>query len=90
MESDFSADLISHNYKGTSYEDSLKEIAESGLFKDIGIIVSKDVYVSDSSQTFYADYVNKEYYERLFGDDPEVSYEELAETGGYILIIQYR
>ena len=85
MESDFSADLISHNYKGTSYEDNLKEIAESGLFKDIGIIVSKDVYVSDSSQTFYTDYVNKEYYERLFGDDPEVSYEELAETGGYIL-----
>lgn len=82
---DFLAELISDNYKGTTYEDSLKEIAESGLFKDIGIIVSKDVYVSDSSQTFYADYVNKEYYERLFGDDPEVSYEELAETGGYIL-----
>lgn len=82
---DFLAELISDNYKGTTYEDSLKEIAESGLFKDIGITISKDVYVPDSSQTFFAEYVDKTAYERLFGSDPGISYEELVKTGGYIL-----
>lgn len=67
-------------------EDPEKQLADSGLFRDIRISECVTFNTDKSSLSLAAvEYVNEEEYKALFGNDPPVSYEELVSSGGYIL-----
>ena len=77
---------------GVTYESVIEELEGSGLFRDISQRRIEEVNICDptnqhygSEFNCYAEYVNREGYKRLFGDNVPVSYDELAEKGGYII-----
>ena len=84
-DADFLADLTEDPSQGISYEDGLREIEESGMFRDIGVSILQKVRLPDSEHTYYVEYLNKTWYEKYYGESSPVSYEELVRTGGYIL-----
>ncbi|MBO4877124.1 MAG: FtsX-like permease family protein [Ruminococcus sp.] len=81
---DFTASRENGTFSATEATEKL--LGESGLFKDIGVGVSVNIYArnGDFKDWLNVLYVNKTQYERMFGEDPPVSYEELAAAGGYI------
>lgn len=86
FECDFVAESISYNFQGSSYDHALKELEKSGLFKDVELCItcmnkSADPELKTAAVTCY---VNKAYYDHIFGDNAPVSYEELAHSGEYI------
>ena len=82
---DFYADLVDNPYAGITYEDGIREISESGLFRDIGFSVTESIRIPDNQHSYYVEYLNKEEFEHRFSKDSTISYEELVSTGGYIL-----
>lgn len=81
---DFSA-AIGNRMKGISAEAAAQELADSGLFKDIGISQAQNLWTEDGENCCSAVYVNREAYAQIFGDNQPVSYDELVRTGGYIV-----
>ena len=71
--------------RGITYEDGIRDIEESGLFCDIGIEVTQTVKLEGDAHVYYVNYLNKEMFEKRFGDSAPVSYETLVRTGGYLL-----
>lgn len=82
---DFYVDLIDDPYSKISYEDGIREIEESGMFRDIGVSVVESIKIPDIKHSFYIEYINKEEFYQRFSEDSTISYEELVNTGGYIL-----
>ncbi len=81
---DFSA-AIGNRMKGISAEAAAQELADSGLFKDIGISQAQNLWTADGENCCSAVYVNREAYAQIFGDNQPVSYDELVRTGGYVM-----
>ena len=69
------------------YRAALNKLEESGLFADIpfSLNISAYYYLSDTHNGAYIEYYNRKSYNDLFGSDPPVSYDELAESGRYII-----
>lgn len=84
MSYDYSAD-IGNNNRDVSFEDSVQQLADSGLFKDISVEVMEQYSLEDSKQKLIVRYLNREAYAEYFGDGTPVSYDELVRTGGYVL-----
>lgn len=82
---DFYAELVDDPSKGITYEDGIRDIEESGLFRDIGVYATESIRLSDTRHSCIVQYVNKEEFRRIFSKDSPISYEELVRTGGYIL-----
>lgn len=82
---DFVVEPVDDPYSGTVSEDGMRDIQNSGMFRDISISTMQPYSIPDLNHNFYVEYVNKEAYRLMFGDDPPVSYEELVRTGGYVL-----
>ena len=70
--------------RGISYTEALEPLNESGLFDHITFSVSEGFQSTESGDTVYIDYVNREEYTQLFGADAPVSYDELVSSGGYV------
>ena len=83
------------------YRDELEAIEQSGYFKNINLSFTKfaycvnDINVPGISKwdfdgtlkvTTFIEYFDKYGYETLFGGEPPVPYEELSESGKYIII----
>ncbi len=84
MSYDYSAD-IGNNNRDVSFEDSVQQLADSGLFKDISVEVMEQYSLEDSKQKLIVRYLNREAYAEYFGGSTSVSYDELVRTGGYVL-----
>ena len=82
---DFSAMLYTDPDSGKTYEDSAKVLADSGLFKNIGISVTEQIQLAEYKSGHMIRYVSEEEYRRLFGSEAPVSYAELARSGGYLI-----
>ena len=83
---DFEFQLRADSNTGRTFEDSLKEVEDSGLFEHIGVTVWESVRqeaLKDDGGC-YIEYINKEEYDRRFGERTSVSYEELADARGYL------
>ena len=88
---DFIAANCNYNFTGTSYEEAFIEIEDSGLFKDTKICIIEMNHFKDQNYKTPAVtcYVNKAYYDHLYGGNSPVSYEELARSGDYILNLSW-
>ncbi len=84
---DFIAANYSYNFKGNSYEETIKELEDSRLFKDTEVcIIEMNHFKNQEFRTAAVTcYVNKAYYDHMFGENAPVSYEELARSGDYII-----
>ncbi|MBQ5337965.1 MAG: ABC transporter permease, partial [Oscillospiraceae bacterium] len=80
---DFAAE-IGNRIIGVSYAEAEQALADSGLFTNIGVEVT-ELYALDSDKARHlVRYLNREAYERIFGNSAPVSYDELVRTGGYL------
>ena len=70
--------------KGINYTEAIEPLTESGLFDHIAFSVEESFQSTESGDTVYIDYVNREEYTQLFGADAPVSYDELISSGGYV------
>ena len=84
-DADFMVGLTEDHAKGITYEDGLREITDSGMFRNIGVNILQQVKRPDAERTYYVEYLNKEWFEKYYGESSPVSYEELVRTGGYVL-----
>ena len=88
--SDFDINYIIENDDPFGYLKPVRKLEESGLFANIGYTVSEWGSLSEPDSSGYRLSANVAYYSKaayndLFNGDPPVSYEELTESGGYIL-----
>ncbi len=83
MDFDFTAEI--RNNHEVKFEDNVQQLADSGLFKDIGVEVMAYYSLEGSKQRRMVHYLNREAYEQHFGSSAPVSYDELVRTGGYVL-----
>lgn len=81
---DFAAE-IGNRIIGVSYKEAGQELADSGLFKNIGFEVTEIYALDTGKKGGLVRYLNREAYERIWGDSAPVSYDELVRTGGYLL-----
>lgn len=96
VQSDFTVRLFySENDPPLSYHKDLNALKECGLFNDVSfsLCVTGDGYYTppESADTddirdiwLVVTYCDRNAYNNLFGNNPPVSYDELAESGGYI------
>lgn len=67
-------------------KDKVSDLEESGLFKDVGISDIKFVKLEKNSrESFFVEFMNKAAFDKLFEGSLSVSYEELVETGGFVV-----
>ena len=78
------------------YRSALDTIEDSSYFKnvDFNILEGGECYDYDTENTDIDSYVNvyvqyycRDSYNKLFGGEPPISYDDLTEQGGYILLI---
>lgn len=95
VQSDFTVRLFySENDPPLSYRKDLNALKECGLFNDVffslgvtgtGYYTPESVDTDDiESISLVVTYCDRNAYNSLFGNNPPVSYDELAESGGYI------
>jgi putative ABC transport system permease protein len=77
--------LLGNSIKGISSETAAHELENSGLFKNIAVIHTDQLITADEENSCVVEYVNREAYSQIFGDDPPVSYDELVSSGGYVV-----
>lgn len=76
--------------KPTAYTEGVKQLSDTGYFKNIEYEILQfgrtSFADSEKEKVIYISYINRTLYERLFGENPEVSYDELTKSGGGILM----
>lgn len=92
IESTISADYdLAVTFKGNSgqertYKEAAKALEESGYFRDIDIIITEKCQTADDEAvSFSVCYVNRTAYERLFGKNAPIGFDELEGSGGYVI-----
>lgn len=76
----------------TAFAEGIKMLEDTGYFKNFDHIIPKRVKLHDEAveegdrQTLFVYYVSRTSYQRLFGDKPEISYDELTKSGGGVLL----
>ncbi|MCR4644630.1 MAG: alpha/beta fold hydrolase [Oscillospiraceae bacterium] len=84
-DADFMVSLTEVQAKGITYEDGLREITDSGMFRNVAVNVLQQVKLPEDDRIYYVEYLNKEWFGKYYGESSPVSYEELVRTGGYVL-----
>ena len=92
IESTISADYdLAVTFKGNSgqertYKEAAEAMEESGYFRDIDIIITEKCQTADDDAvSFSVCYVNRTAYERLFGKNAPIGFDELEGSGGYVI-----
>ena len=69
-----------------TYKEAAEAMEQSGYFCDINIIITEKCSTAeDDPKSLSVCYVNRTAYERLFGKDAPVNYDELEGSGGYVI-----
>ena len=77
-DADFMVSLTEDQAKGITYEDGLREITDSGMFRNVAVNVLQQVKLPEDDRTYYVEYLNKEWFGKYYGESSPVSYEELV------------
>ncbi|MBQ5339061.1 MAG: FtsX-like permease family protein [Oscillospiraceae bacterium] len=76
----------------TAFAEGIKLLEDTGFFKNFDHIIQKRVKLHDEAveedkrPTVHVYYVSRTSYQRLFGEKPEISYDELTKQGGGVLL----
>lgn len=76
----------------TAFAEGIKLLEDTGFFKNFDHIIQKRVKLHDEAveedkrPTVHVYYVSRTTYQRMFGDKPEISYDELTKSGGGVLL----
>ncbi len=83
--------LYSPTARGYDYRDSIERLENSPCFENVLFEHHRYDYAKDSSDIPLAmvrvSYLNADAYSRYFKGDPPISYEELSESGGHMLVL---
>lgn len=86
---DLEIDINGDPYDHRAYREGLQLIRDSGYFTDIDFMLGNmGVFDPDSEEKriVFAYYYSEESYDRLFGGEPPMSYEELSAQDGFLLL----
>lgn len=73
----------------TAFTEGLKQLEDTGYFTNIEHYIMEQAHLEmaeENEEVIYIGYVNRAIYERMFGGNPEISYDALTKTGGGILM----
>ncbi len=89
---DFNMGLQEDPEAGIQLMDGVRVLEDSGLFQRVEITAlqwytTDYMWEDDHQDIIYALYCNPGQYRRILGDHPAVSYEDLAQSRGYVLVI---
>lgn len=92
VDSDFELQLNMYDITGTNFQsptafpEGIRQLEETGYFKNIEHEIFKFGRLTDNSESLYVFYINRTLYQRMFGEDYEISYDALTASGGGILV----